>query len=267
MVKRTFIHLPGIGLRTEAHFWRQGLATWEDFLSVRRVGGLGAGRLAWLQGLLQESLQHLHRPEYFASRLPCGELWRLFHHFRSRTAYLDIETTGAGWPELNVTVVGLYDGRTMRQFVLGRNLRDFPAALADIDVLVTFNGSQFDLPVLRACFPDLAFPPVHLDLRFILARWGHRGGLKRLEPRFGIRRAPEVAGLNGYDAVLLWERFQRGDLTAGELLLQYNREDVLNLEILMERAFELGKSELFKRGGNDPSSREDPCPRTNQSPG
>jgi uncharacterized protein len=52
--------------------------------------------------------------------------------------------------------------------------------------------------------------------------------------------------MNGYDAVLLWERFQRGDLTARELLLQYNREDVLNLEILMKRAFDLGKNKLLQ---------------------
>ncbi len=140
MIKRTFVHLPGVGLRTEAQFWRQGLATWEDFLTVRRVSGLGAERLAWLQGLLEESLRHLHRPEYFASCLPTGELWRLFHHFRSRTAYLDIETTGAGWWEQAVTVVGLYDGQVMRQFVLGHNLMDFPEALADVDVLVTFTA-------------------------------------------------------------------------------------------------------------------------------
>jgi uncharacterized protein len=122
---------------------------------------------------------------------------------------------------------------------------EFPEALADVDVLVTFNGTQFDLPVLKAFFPDLILPPLHLDLRFILARLGYRGGLKRLEPLFGIYRAPEVAGLNGFDAVLLWDRFQRGDLTARKLLLQYNEEDVLNLETLMEQAFEMGKEDLL----------------------
>jgi uncharacterized protein YprB with RNaseH-like and TPR domain len=87
---------------------------------------------------------------------------------------------------------------------------------------------------------------LHLDLRFILARLGYRGGLKRIESLFGITRAPEVAGFDGFDAVLLWERFQRGDLTALELLLKYNQEDVLNLEVLMEQAFELGKNELLR---------------------
>lgn len=248
MLKRTFVHLPGVGLKTEAHFWRQGLAAWEDFLAAGRVAGLGADRLPVLKGLLQESLTHLHRPEYFASRLPSGEHWRLFRHFRARTAYLDIETTGTRWPELAVTVVGLYDGRTLRQFVLGYDLRDFPEALAEVDLLVTFNGAQFDLPVLRAAFPGLKLPPLHLDLRFLLARLGYRGGLKAIEPRFGITRPKAVAGLDGFDAVLLWERFQRGDLTARKLLLQYNREDVLNLEVLMEQAFGMGR-ELLLRGG------------------
>lgn len=246
MLKRTFVHLPGVGLKTEAQMWRLGVATWEDFLHARQVAGLGPARLAWFKALLQESLRHLDRPDYFATCLPPAEHWRLFRHFRPRTAYLDIETSGAAWSEMAVTVVGIYDGRTMRQFVLGHNLQEFPEALTDVEVLVTFNGSQFDLPVLQAYFPGLSLPPIHLDLRFILARLGFKGGLKKIEPRFGIRRAPEVADMNGYDAVLLWQRFQRGDLTARELLLQYNQEDVLNLETLMGRAFELGRNRLLR---------------------
>ncbi|MGQ9688736.1 MAG: ribonuclease H-like domain-containing protein [Desulfobaccales bacterium] len=245
MIKRTFIHLPGVGLKTEAHLWRRGFATWEDLLAADCLPGVGAARLALFQSLLRESLACLDQPGYFAARLPAGEQWRLFRHFRSCTAYLDIETSGAAWPNLPVTVVGLYDGRDFRQFILGQNLRDFPAAFEGVEILVTFNGSQFDLPVLQAAFPGLRLPPVHLDLRFILARLGFRGGLKNIEPRFGIHRPPEVTGMNGYDAVLLWERSQRGDLGARELLLHYNREDVLNLAILMERAFELGRERLL----------------------
>ncbi|MBW1991887.1 MAG: ribonuclease H-like domain-containing protein [Deltaproteobacteria bacterium] len=237
MLKHTFIHLPGVGLKTEAHFWRVGLATWEDFLAAGQIAGLGPGRLDLLKELLWESLDHQQEAGYFACRLPGSEHWRLFRHFRARAAYLDIETYGSAWPALQVTVAGLYDGFTFRQFVHGINLEDFPAALADLDLLITFNGTQFDLPVLRAYFPGLRLPPVHLDLRFILARLGFKGGLKRIELRFGIHRAPEVAGLDGYDAVLLWERHLRGDRTALPLLLQYNREDVLNLERLMEQAF------------------------------
>lgn len=247
MLKRTFVHLPGVAGRNEAHFWRQGLNTWEDFLAASRVRGLSQPRLTLLREGLRESLAHEGEADFFASRLPGGEHWRLFRHFRRRAAYLDIETHGSAWPGLLVTVVGLYDGVTMRQFVQGYNLQEFPAALADLDLLITFNGSQFDLPVLRAYFPGLCLPPVQLDLRFILARLGFRGGLKKIEPRFGIHRPSDVNGMDGYMAVLLWERYQRGDRTALELLLKYNREDVVNLEMLMDHAYQLSQDQLLAR--------------------
>lgn len=245
MLKRTFLHLPGVGHRTEAHFWRQGLASWEDFLAAKRVRGLSHTRFDWLKAELTTSLAHLEDAGYFAARLRDGEHWRLFRHFRPRTAYLDIETTGSVWPGLLVTVAGLYDGQHMRQFVQGRNLQQFPRALEQCDLLVTFNGTQFDLPVLKAYFPGLRLPPAHVDLRFLMARLGYRGGLKRIEPQFGIRRPKAVNGMDGYMAVLLWERYQRGDQGALELLLTYNREDVVNLEVLMDAAFRMYRERLF----------------------
>ncbi len=245
MLKRTFLHLPGVGARTEALFWRLGLRTWEDMLAAPRLGGLAPERLdRWQEGLL-ESLAYFDEPRYFASRLPAEEHWRLFRQYRPRAAYLDIETFGNGWPGLQVTVVGLYDGCDFRQFVYGHNLEKFRRALEGYDLLVTYNGSQFDLPVLRDYFPGLRLPAVHLDLRFILARLGFRGGLKGIEPKFGIKRPPEVTGLDGYMAVLLWERHQRGDRAALEVLMEYNRQDVVNLEALMEGAFRLNQDRLF----------------------
>ncbi len=244
MLTRTFIHLPGVGPRSEAHFWREGLHTWEDFLAAGEVRGLGSDRYALLRRAVQESLAQADNPAYFARLLPAGELWRLFRVFKARACYLDIETTGMSWPQ-EVTVIGLYDGDTFQQFVQGQNLADFEEAIQPFDLIVTFNGLQFDVPVLRACFRGLNFPAVHLDLRFILARLGFKGGLKRIEPHFGIERPPEVADLDGWEAVLLWERHRRGDRTALNTLLKYNREDVINLKTLMTKAFHLAQERLL----------------------
>jgi hypothetical protein len=256
MLKRTFIHLPGVGPRRETHFWRQGLATWEDFLAAKRVKGLSRERLDWLKAELTGSLDHTQDAAYFAARLQAGEHWRLFQHFRPRTAYLDIETYGKVWPGLLVTVVGLYDGQNMRQFVQGGNLQEFPQVLSEFDLLVTFNGTQFDLPVLKAYFPELNLPPAHVDLRFLMARLGFKGGLKRIEPRFGIRRPKAVNGMDGYMAVLLWERYQRGDKGALDLLLSYNREDVVNLEVLMDAAFRMERERLFPASPGESGLRQ-----------
>ncbi len=253
MLKRTFIHLPKVGPRREAHFWRQGVETWEDFLATRWISGLSRERFRSLQKDLRESVAHVADPGYFGPLLPLNEHWRLFRTF-PRVGYLDIETTGTFWPGLLVTVVGLYDGATMRQFIQGYNLKEFPQAVQDFDLLVTFNGTQFDLPVLKAYFADLALPPLHVDLRFLLARLGYRGGLKKIEPRFGIQRPSEVNGMDGYMAVILWQRYQRGDRTSLDLLLKYNREDVINLEVLMEQAFRMQQERLWPGNGFTPEA-------------
>ena len=239
MLTRTFIHLPRVGTATEVHFWRQGLHTWADFLAARSVAGIGPHRLQALQRALEKSLEHLDQPAYFGNRLPAPERWRLFEQFRARTAYLDIETTGSNWPNLAVTVIGLFDGRTCHQFVLGDNLWDFLEIIDQFQVLVTYNGAQFDLPVLQAFFGGRPFRQTHIDLRFVLARLGFKGGLKKIETQFGLARPSDLAGLNGYDAVLLWERARRGDREARQTLLRYNREDIINLEPLMVQAYRL----------------------------
>jgi uncharacterized protein len=241
MLKRTFIHLPKVGPATELHFWREGLHNWEDFLGARAVPGLSQMRLEALQRDLERSLGHLDQPAYFGARLPASDRWRLFEQYRGRTAYLDIETTGANWPNLLVTVIGLYDGRSFHQFVQGENLWDFLDIIDEFEVLVTYNGSQFDLPVLQAFFQGRPFRQTHIDLRFVLARLGFKGGLKKIEPQFGLARPPDLAGLDGYDAVLLWDRARRGNRAARNLLLRYNQEDVVNLESLMEQTYQLGR--------------------------
>jgi len=208
-------------------------------LAARAVPGLNPLRLTDLQRQLEQSLGHLDHPSYFGRRLPPGERWRLFKQYQPQTAYVDIETTGSHWPHLWVTVIGLYDGQNFHQFVQGENLWDFLEIIDNYKMLVTFNGSQFDLPVLQAFFEGRGFRQTHIDLRFVLARLGFKGGLKRIEPQFGLDRPSDLAGLDGYDAVLLWERSRRGDRAARDLLLRYNQEDVINLESLMEQAYEL----------------------------
>ena len=138
MLKRTFIHLPGVGEHTEARFWQQGFHTWEDFLAAEEVPGLGRERLRQLRAGVEESLVHENDPAYFGPRLPLAERWRLFRRFRERAAYLDIETTGYTWPGLQVTVVGLYDGQTMRQDELVTAIRQ--------RITIPGGTCNFDLP-------------------------------------------------------------------------------------------------------------------------
>jgi len=142
-------------------------------------------------------------------------------------AYLDIETCASG----EVSVVGIFrEDRGLRQLV-GGEITDVTLweTLDGVDTLCTFNGDRFDLPILeRQVRVDLRKRFRSLDLLRECRRAGLKGGLKQLEERFGIARS--TRGMSGWDALRLWASYENeGDRAALEVLLEYNREDVMNL--------------------------------------
>ncbi len=101
-------------------------------------------------------------------------------------------------------------------------------------LIVTYNGASFDMPMIRSRLHCELFNHVHIDLRFPLHRLGFSGGLKNIEKRLGIDRSGRTQGLDGWDAVRLWHEYRSGNQEALELLLEYNQEDIVNLEPLMQ---------------------------------
>ncbi|MEI8189986.1 MAG: ribonuclease H-like domain-containing protein [candidate division NC10 bacterium] len=147
-------------------------------------------------------------------------------------AYLDIETCASG----QVTVVGIYrEDRGFHQLI-GGEITDVSVweALDGVDTLCTFNGDRFDLPILeRQTRLGLRGSFRSLDLLRECRRAGVKGGLKRVEEHFGIARV--TRGMDGRDALQLWARYENaGEREALDLLLAYNREDVMNL-VQLER--------------------------------
>ncbi|MCI4371730.1 MAG: ribonuclease H-like domain-containing protein [Thermoplasmata archaeon] len=240
MLRQTFVHIPGVGYRTEERLWRSGIRTWDDFPVAPRVRRLSGRLVRRIEDELGRSTEALRRRKhrYFARNLPSRDSWRAWRDFQEDVAYLDIETTGLSLGREAVTVVGLYDGTRKRSFIRGHNLGDLPAAVERAKLLVTFNGSRFDVPFLRKAFPRMRFDMIHLDLLHPLRRLGFEGGLKSIEAQVGILRSEETTGLGGFDAVRLWDAYESGDDDALELLLAYNMEDVVNLEPLAELAYE-----------------------------
>ena len=68
---------------------------------------------------------------------------------------------------------------------------------------------------------------------------GYKGGLKGCERQFGISRG-DLENIDGFFAVFLWREYEKHkNLKALDTLLAYNIEDVLNLEYLIHRAYNL----------------------------
>lgn len=239
VLRQTFLHIDGVGYRTEERLWRSGVRSWNEFPAGSSRIPIPARLRARIGDELARSEEALRkgRHSYFATGLPSREHWRALPEFRGRIAYLDIETTGLSIGRDAITVVGVYDGERERSFVKGVNLGELPKALASTKLLVTYNGAQFDVPFLRRAFPRMRLDQIHVDLRYPLRRLGYRGGLKAIEEQVGIDRSDETTGLRGFDAVRLWEAYRRGDEGALDLLLQYNMEDVVNLEALARLAY------------------------------
>ena len=238
MLRHTFIHLPGIGAHRERKLWDQGILDWHRFLEAAANGILSKKMCASTVPLVQQSLEAVAagNARFFHAHLPTRETWRLYTEFAERACFLDIETTGLSADYDKVTTIGALGDGKLALFIQGVNLDQFPAYIAQFPLLVTFNGSQFDVPFLRAHFPLARLDHAHIDLRFVFHSLGYRGGLKEVERNLGLRRAPAIQGVDGFEAVWLWHRYRRGDRAALKKLALYNLTDVVNLAELIDIA-------------------------------
>jgi uncharacterized protein YprB with RNaseH-like and TPR domain len=155
-------------------------------------------------------------------------------------AYLDIETTGLSWLDSQITVIGIYlvngSKSGLVQLVGGEVTKhNLVKAVEGVNTIYTYNGSRFDLPfIYNSLGINLNMLADHHDLMYDCWRCNLYGGFKAVEQQLGIYR--RLKGITGLDAILLWRRYQDyDDLNALDRLLEYNREDVVNLEVLRGR--------------------------------
>lgn len=250
-LRNSFIGVEGVGERTERELWRAGVTHWDAF-DGPTVPGIGPTLAERIQAFVDEATARLARNDasYFATRLPDREQWRLYEDFRDRAAFLDIETTGLSQRRDDVTVVSVHRGGETTTFVRGEDLsvETLEATIGDAPLLVTYNGAQFDLPFLESAF-GLSLDQAHLDLRYPSRRLGLTGGLKTIEQDLGIDR--ERPDLSGRDAVRLWHRYaRRGDRNALKTLVDYNREDTVNLATLAETVADRLHAQIFDAAVN-----------------
>lgn len=262
-LRNTFLHVEGIGPKKERELWERGATDWAAARAAD-LSWLGRSAAERVRQACEISEERLERRDaaFFSHRLPTSRRLQVYEAFRADAAFLDIETD-----PYEITLAGVQFRGRYRAFVRGEDLDELPAYLDSAKLVVTYNGSKFDLPILlRSVYREVLLagaapaglpgrPPRglfnlprgvhipglgHLDLMLVLRSLGLRGGLKRAEPQFGISRPEEVAGLDGADAVLLWHRHLAGDARAFDLLVEYNRQDVVNLERIADALLERG---------------------------
>lgn len=162
-------------------------------------------------------------------------------------AYLDIETTGlcSFYDEITVVGICLANGSEHELVqLIGADVTksNLLRTLRCVDTIYTYNGSRFDLPFIDFRLRvNLREHFHHHDLMHDCWKNNLYGGFKTIERQLGIPR--RLQGIGGAEAVILWWRYQlHDDRKALNLLLEYNKEDVMNLMALRKKLERFSKS-------------------------
>lgn len=231
MLRHTFQHLRGTSAKRERDLWAAGVLDWDTYEA--RLQPQAAlfdlpehedGRFSELR----QSREGLKSGDiaFFANRLDRQEHYRIALGFPADVLFLDIETTGLSRYYDIITVIGWSIGDKKGFFVRGGDMRPFQKALASSKVIVTFNGTLFDIPFVLHEYPGLNLPKVHVDLRFLARRAGMTGGQKEIERVLGVSRDQGIVEVGGEMAPVLWNAYTRGDTDALRRLLRYNAADL-----------------------------------------
>ena len=224
--------MPGVGPVTEREIISSGGTTWEKVLRYpslipQRLSRNSTRLLAELKRC-QEALKEKDLATLVGS-LVIRDHWRILAEYYRDISYFDLETDGLGHGA-SVVVAVIYHRGELLYFVRGENLDDFLDLLEEVKLLVSFNGASFDIPMLCKTWNIPELPCPHIDLRWQSYHFGLSGGLKQIERKLGIKRPRGLRGVDGFEAVMLWERWSEGgDIKAKEKLLRYCAADVLSL--------------------------------------
>ncbi len=240
MIRNSFIFLEGIGKEKEKKIWKSGIKSWDDFIKADRVFGVSQKRKSCYNRKIVEAKSQLYdfNSSFFTKILPKSEHWRLYDFFREEAVFLDIEVDGMD-NNSDITVVGLFDGISTKTMIRGINLdfKKLKDELRKYKIIVSFNGSVFDIPYIKKRYSILPDIP-HFDLRFACNKVGLKGGLKEVERTLGIKRNHIVERIYNGDALTLYKMYRgSGDEHYLNLLIEYNEEDVINLKYIAELVY------------------------------
>lgn len=243
--------LERISTELERSIWSQDIKSWDDFLNASKIKGISSARKLYYDRRLKEARKELYsfNSSYFIGLLPKPEMWRLYDFFMEDAVFLDIETTGFD-KNADIIMIGLYDGIStkilFRHHLHDANLDYLKEELSRYKLLVTFNGSSFDVPFIKKRYPDLLPEMPHFDVRSIAKKAGLPGGLKEIEKSIGIRREPVIEKFNGGDVSALWRMYKAtGDEYYLDLLIKYNEDDMINLKKVAGHAVKKLKEMTF----------------------
>lgn len=251
MIQNTFIFLERVKRGIEENLWNQSIYTWDSFLNANKINGLSNARKKYYDRKIFEARKALYNfdSSYFKRILPQSEYYRLYDFFKEDAIFLDIETTGLDSKNDDITVIGLFDGINTKTMVKGINFdyKKLKNVLKNYRLIVTFNGSSFDVPFINKTYSGLLPDIPNFDIKSVTDRLNLKGGLKEIEKKLGIKRNKIIEKFYGGDALTLWKMYRAtGDDYYLKLLVEYNEEDIVNLKTIADYCIKKLKKQFPK---------------------
>ncbi len=233
MLQNTFLQLKKVTLTQESKLWAKGITDWEKY---ENAFDSQLNLFEQSEPTFDVSRKHFNQGnfQYFIERIPVSEYYRIALHCPEDVLFIDIETTGSGFRFDQITVVGWSLGEEFGFYIAGEDPEPMLNAINRAKVVVTFNGTGFDIPIIKKEFPEANFPVCHIDLRYFARRVGLKGGQKRIEKAIGMYRDTDILEMTGQQAPVLWGQHLNGDPNALGTLVRYNYADVYGMKIILD---------------------------------
>jgi len=247
MIRKSFIMLEGVGKGKEAMIWKQGIHSWEDFLSTESVNGISHKSKLYYDKHIRNAKQALYSFDSAFFNLPSTETWRLYNFFRNDSVFIDIEVSGVSRHD-QMTAICLFDGFKSKTMIAGinMNISALRFELSRYKLIVTYNGGSFDIPFINKRYPELLPNIPHIDLRPLCARIGLCGGLKMIEAELGIKRNPIIEKIYNGDPYRLWRIYRAtGDDYYLKLFVEYNEDDSVNLQKIADYVINISEKHII----------------------
>jgi len=173
-----------------------------------------------------------HSIEYMAMK----NYWReIYKKYKNKAICVDIEVSEFGG---DISVIGIYIPKggiiECQHFVKGINLtfNNLKPIFDNTSMIITFNGIKWDIPKIKSQFPGLISDDIAiLDLWLFAKNLNLGYDLRTLENKFNIGRLYPESEKKGI-AIKLWNEYKRGNRESLKKLLEYNKQDTVNLHFL-----------------------------------
>jgi uncharacterized protein YprB with RNaseH-like and TPR domain/predicted nuclease with RNAse H fold/dephospho-CoA kinase len=235
MIQNTFLHFKHISRVSELELWKNGILTWNDY-AKHYPEQLSLMASAQTQPDSQISFDAFKQNniDFFAKNIDRHEYFRLAVSFPEQVIFFDIETTGLSIYYDIITLVGWSIGNEYGVYINGDKYDALFDNITKAKIIITFNGTLFDLKFIKKNIATINVPSTHIDLRFFAKRVGLSGGQKSIEEQIGFKRKKNIEDIQGEAAPILWHKYRRGDTNALKTLIEYNHADIEGMKAIFD---------------------------------